>query len=136
MSQVNTRITDGGKMKNASRLPSESLPQEELEDESAIDEREEEDEEEEEEIYGKAIRTIEIHEGNPDLLYSGAGMYWLGMSIGWKAFRVLHTRRSSSTITVRGIRNHCLYGHSLNLLPASIEDFRANVEKPAPEKAA
>jgi hypothetical protein len=102
MSQVNTRIIDGGKMKNASRLPNESLPQEELEDESAIDEREEEDEE----IYCKAIRTIEIHEGNPDLLYSGAGMNWLGMSIGWKAFRVLHTRRSSSTITVRGIRKH------------------------------
>jgi len=125
-------------MKNASRLPNESLLQEELEDESAIEEREEEDEEEEEEeeIYCKAIRTIEIHEGNPDLLYSGAGMYWLGMSIGWKAFRVLHTRRSSSTITVRGIRKHCLYGHSLNLRPASIEDFRANVEKSAPEKAA
>jgi hypothetical protein len=136
MSQVNMGITNGGKMKNASRLPNESLLQEELEDESAIDEREEEDEEEEEEIYYKAIRIIEIHEGNPDLLYSGAGMYWLGMSIGWKAFRVLHTRRSSSTITVRGIRKHCLYGHSLNLRPASIEDFRANVEKPAPEKAA
>ena len=117
-------------MKNASRLPNESLPQEELEDESAIDEREEE------EIYCKAIRTIDIHEGNPDLLYSDAGMYWLGMSIGWKAFRVLHTRRSSSTITVRGIRKHCLYGHSLNLRPAFIKDFRANVEKPAPEKAA
>ena len=126
-------------MKNASRLPNESLMQEELEDESAIDEREEEKRKrkrEEEEIYRKAIRTIEIHEGNPDLLYSGAGMYWLGMSIGWKAFRVLHTRRSSSTITVRGIRKHCLYGHSLNLRPASIEDFRANVEKPVSEKAA
>ena len=131
-------------MKNASRLPNESFVQEESEDESAIDERgrgEDEEEEEEEEIYRKAIRTIEIHEGNPDLLYSGAGMYWLGMSIGWKAFRVLHTRRSSSTITVRGIRKHYLYGHSptfspRDFLPASIKDFRANVEKPAPEKAA
>ena len=130
-------------MKNPSRLPNESLMQEDLEDESTIDEREEEgeEEEEEEEIYRKAIRTIEIHEGNPDLLYSGAGMYWLGMSIGWKAFRVLHARRSSTTITVRGIRKHCLYGHSLtfsphDFLPASIKDFQANVEKPAPEKAA
>jgi hypothetical protein len=131
------------KMKNPSRLPNESLLQEDLEDESTIDEREEEDEEEEdeEEIYRKAIRAIEIHEGNPDLLYSGAEMYWLGMSIGWKAFRVLHTRRSSSTITVRGIRKHYLYRHSptfspRDFLPASIKDLRANVEKPAPEKAA
>ena len=125
-------------MKNASTLPNESFLQEELEDESAIDEREEEDEEEEEEeeIYRKAIRTIEFHERNLDLLYSGAGMYWLGMSIGWKAFRVLHTRRSSSTITIRSIRKHCLYGHSLNFLATSIENFRANVEKPVPEKAA
>jgi hypothetical protein len=63
-------------------------------------------------------------------------MYWLGMSIGWKAFRVLHTRRSSSTVTIRGIRKHHLYGHSLSFLPVVIEDFRANVEKLAPEKAA
>jgi hypothetical protein len=125
------------KMKNESRLPSESFLREELEDESAIDEREEEEEEEEEEeIYRKAIRTIEIHERNPDVLYSGAGMYWLGMSIGWKAFRVLHTRRSYSTVTIRGIRKHYLYGYSLSFLPMPIEDFRANVEKPAAEKAA
>ena len=129
-------------MKNASTLPNESLLQDELDDESVIDEQEEEDEEEEEEeIYRKAIRTIEIHERNPDLLYSGAGMYWLGMSIGWKAFRVLHARRSSSTITVRGIRKHYLYGHSLtfspyDFLPASIENFQAKVEKSSPEKAA
>lgn len=111
------------KMKSTSGLPNESRIQEEwkdestigeLEDESAIDEREEEDEEddedesEEEEIYQKAIRTVEIHERNLDLLYSGAGMYWLGMSIGWKAFRILYTRRSSSTITVRGITRHLL----------------------------
>jgi hypothetical protein len=127
------------KMKNESRLSTESFLREELEDESAIDERDEEDEEEEkeeEEIYRKAIRTIEIHERNPDVLYSGAGMYWLGMSIGWKAFRVLHTRRSSSTATIRGIKKHYLYGHSLSFLPVAIEDFRANVEKLAPEKAA
>jgi hypothetical protein len=110
------------KMKNESRLLNESFLREELEDESAIDERDEEDEEEEEEeeIYPKAIRTIEIHERNADALYSGAGMYWLGMSIGWKAFRVLHTRRSSSTLTIRGIRKHYLYGHSL-LSPAAVK---------------
>jgi len=99
-------------MKDTSRLSSESRMQEELEDESSVDEQEERDEEdeeeEEEEIYRRAIKAIDIHERNPDLLYSGAGMYWLGMSIGWKAFRVLHTRRSSSTITVRGVTKHSL----------------------------
>ena len=98
-------------MKDTSRLSSESRMQEELEDESPVDEqeeRDEEEEEEEEEIYRRAIKVIDIHERNPDLLYSGAGMYWLGMSIGWKAFRVLHTRRSSSTITVRGVTKHSL----------------------------
>ena len=103
-------------MKDTSRLSSESRTQEELEDESPVDEQEErdeedeeeEEEEEEEEIYRRAIKVIDIHERNPDLLYSGAGMYWLGMSIGWKAFRVLHTRRSSSTITVRGVTKHSL----------------------------
>ncbi|MDE2366388.1 MAG: hypothetical protein KGM95_05590 [Betaproteobacteria bacterium] len=109
-------------MKSTSGLPNESRIREEwedestideLEDESAVDEREEEDDEDEdegdeEEIYQKAIRTVEIHERNLDLLYSGAGMYWLGMSIGWKAFRILHTRRSSSAITVRGITRHLL----------------------------
>ncbi len=119
-------------MENASMLPNELLLQEELEDESVIDEREEEDEdeEEEEEIYLKAIRTVEIHERSPDLLYSGAGMYWLGMSIGWKAFRVLHTRRSSSTITIRGIRKHCLSGYSPNFPPVAIEDAGEIWRKP------
>ena len=100
-------------MKDTGRLSSESRMQEGLEDESSLDEQEErdeedEEEEEEEEIYRRAIKAIDIHGRNPDLLYSGAGMYWLGMSIGWKAFRVLHTRQSSSTITVRGVTEHSL----------------------------
>lgn len=94
-------------MKDTSRLSSESHMQEELEDEGSVAE-EREEEEEEEEIYRRAIKAIDIHGRNPDLLYSGAGMYWLGMSIGWKAFRVLHTRRSSSTITVRGVTKYSL----------------------------
>ena len=96
-------------MKSESRLSNESHAQEELEDESTVDERVEEDEEEEEEeIYRKAIQAVETHERNLDLLYSGAGMYWFGMSIGWKAFRVVHNRQSSSTITVRGVTRHLL----------------------------
>lgn len=101
------------KMKSESMLSNELYAREELEDESTVDEREEDDEDEdeeenEEEIYLKAITTVETHDRNLDLLYSGAGMYWLGMSIGWKAFRVVHTRQSSSTITVLGITRHFL----------------------------
>ncbi len=107
------------KMKSESTLSNELYAREELEDESMLDEREVDDEDEdgdeeddededEEEIYLKAIKTVETHDRNLDLLYSGAGMYWLGTSIGWKAFRVVHARRSSSTITILGITRHSL----------------------------
>ena len=47
---------------------------------------------EEEEVFHKVIRTVESYHESLNLLYSGAGMYLLGMSLGWKAFRVAHTR--------------------------------------------
>jgi len=112
------------KMTSESRLTKELRVQDELEDESAVEEREEE---EEEEIYRKAIKTVEAHETNLDLLYSGAGMYCLGMSIGWKAFRVVHARRSSSTMKVRGVTRH-----SLTFFPtAASQDFWTNPQKTA-----
>ncbi|SEK46516.1 hypothetical protein [Nitrosovibrio tenuis] len=112
-------------MENEIELLNDSDIQEKLEDEGMVGEEEvegieeveeveevegieEEEPEEEERIYRKAIKTVESHERKLNLLYSGAGMYWLGMSIGWKAFRVVHTRRSSSTIRVRGVTRHLL----------------------------
>ncbi len=105
-------------MRSESTLSNELYAREELEDKSMLDERavddededeeDEEDDEDEDEIYLKTIKAVETHDRNLDLLYSGAGMFWLGMSIGWKAFRVVHTRQSSSTITILGITRHSL----------------------------
>jgi hypothetical protein len=53
-----------------------------------------EDEEEEEEVFFKVIRTVESHNESLNLLCTGAGMYLLGMSLGWRAFRVAHTRKA------------------------------------------
>ena len=81
------------------------------------DEDEEEDEElDEEEVYRKALETVEAHQKKMDVLYSGTGMYWLGMSMGWKVFRVLHTRRSYLTIKVLGVTRHSLTFHHASSL--------------------
>lgn len=50
--------------------------------------------EEEEKVFLKAIRIVESYHEDLNLLCTGAGMYLLGMSLGWKAFRVAHTRKT------------------------------------------
>jgi|1186.fasta_scaffold601195_1 hypothetical protein len=72
------------------------------------DENEEEEELEEEEIYRVALKEVEARQNEVDLLHSGAGMFWLGMSMGWRSFRVLHIRRSYSTMRVLGVTKHSL----------------------------
>lgn len=57
-------------------------------------EDEKEDKEEEEKVFLKAIRIVESYHEDLNLLCTGAGMYLLGMSLGWKAFRVAHTRKT------------------------------------------
>ncbi|MEO9061462.1 MAG: hypothetical protein ABI270_05410 [Nitrosospira sp.] len=58
------------------------------------DEEEDKEEEEEEKVFLKAIRIVESYHEDLNLLCTGAGMYLLGMSLGWKAFRVAHTRKT------------------------------------------
>ncbi|MEO6823796.1 MAG: hypothetical protein ABI167_03545 [Nitrosospira sp.] len=48
---------------------------------------------EEDEIFLKVLRAESDHKGI-DLMGTVAGMYLLGMSLGWKAFRVAHTRKA------------------------------------------
>ena len=69
-----------------------------------------EEEEEEEEVFLKAIRTVESYHEDLNLLCTGAGMYLLGMSLGWKAYRVAHTRK-----TLLNYRKNLVTKHSLSL---------------------
>lgn len=48
---------------------------------------------EEDEIFLTMLKVVETEHDNINLLGTAAGMYWLGMSFGWKAFRVAHTRK-------------------------------------------
>lgn len=48
---------------------------------------------EEDEIFLKMLKAAETEQDNINLHGTAAGMYWLGMSFGWKAFRVAHTRK-------------------------------------------
>jgi hypothetical protein len=52
------------------------------------------EEEDEEALFRKVIRTVENCQENLNLFYSGTGMYLLGMSLGWRALRVAHTRET------------------------------------------
>src|SRR5690349_23162105 len=111
-------------MKDQDRLLHEIDIEQELEYERLLDERDvnedddedDEDEEqdevekevEEEEVYRAALEALQVHQKELDPLYSAAGMFWLGMSMGWRAFRVLHSRKSRSAIKVIGITRHSL----------------------------
>lgn len=48
---------------------------------------------EEDEIFLEVLRAESDHE-DINLIGTVAGMYLLGMSLGWKAFRVAHTRKT------------------------------------------
>jgi hypothetical protein len=48
---------------------------------------------EEDEIFLTMLKVVETEHDNINLLGTAAGMYWLGMSFGWKAFRVAHMRK-------------------------------------------
>lgn len=103
-------------MKDQNRLLHEIDIEQELEYERLLDERdvnEDEDDEveeeiEEEEVYLAALNALRTHQNELDPLYSAAGMFWLGMSMGWRAFRILYSRKSCSAIKVLGITRHSL----------------------------
>lgn len=59
--------------------------------------------------FQKMIDAVENHEGDISLLYSGAGMYLLGMTFGWTAFRIVHTRKAIVNYKkILGITTHSL----------------------------
>lgn len=65
--------------------------------------------EEDEEALRKIINAIENHDHGINLLYSGTGMYLLGMTIGWAALRVVHTRKAVLNYKkILGITTHSL----------------------------
>lgn len=80
---------------------------EEISDESKVRKGKDEDEDEDE-VFLKVIRTVESHHENLNLLCTGAGMYFLGMSLGWKAFRVAHTRKALFSYNKNDITKHSL----------------------------
>lgn len=87
-----------------------SEEEEELRDETVTgDEGDEEGNEEDVEVFQKMIDAVENHDGDISLLYSGTGMYLLGMTFGWTAFRVVHTRKATLNYkTILGITTHSL----------------------------
>jgi hypothetical protein len=88
-----------------------SEEEEELGDETGVpgDEGDEERSEEDAQVFQKMIDAVENHDGNISLLYSGAGMYLLGMTFGWTAFRVVHTKKAALNYkTIIGITTHSL----------------------------
>jgi hypothetical protein len=65
--------------------------------------------EDEEEALRKIMDAVENHDGNINLLYSGTGMYLLGMTFGWAALRVVHTRKAALNYkNILGITTHSL----------------------------
>lgn len=73
------------------------------------DEGDEEENEEDVNVFQKMIDVVENHEGEVNLLYSGAGMYLLGMTFGWTAFRVIHTRKAVlNDKKILGVTTHSL----------------------------
>jgi hypothetical protein len=111
-------------MKDQNRLLPEIDMEQELEyeeagDECGADEDEDKEEEEldEEEIYCAALKAVKAHQNEMDLLYSATGMFWLGMSMGWKSFRVLHIRKSYSTMKILGVTKHSLVLPHSNCCP-------------------
>jgi hypothetical protein len=97
----------------------QELEYEEAGDECGVDEDEDKEEEEldEEEIYCAALKAVKAHHNEMDLLYSATGMFWLGMSMGWKSFRVLHIRKSYSTMKILGVTKHSLVLSHSNCCP-------------------
>ncbi|PTR09186.1 hypothetical protein C8R32_104265 [Nitrosospira sp. Nsp5] len=47
----------------------------------------------EDETLLKMLRAIESDHEDMNLLGTGIGMYWLGMSLGWEALRVAYIRK-------------------------------------------
>jgi hypothetical protein len=65
--------------------------------------------EDEEEALRKIIDAVENYDGDIDLLHSGTGMYLLGMTFGWAALRVFHTRKAVLNYKeILGITTHSL----------------------------
>jgi predicted GNAT superfamily acetyltransferase len=65
--------------------------------------------EDDEEAFRKIIDAVENHDGDINLLYSGTGMYLLGMTFGWTALRVVHTRKAVLNYKeILGITTHSL----------------------------
>ena len=65
--------------------------------------------EDEEEALQEIIDAVENHDRGINLLYSGTGMYLLGMTFGWTALRVLHTRKCDLNYKkILGITTHSL----------------------------
>jgi NAD(P)-dependent dehydrogenase (short-subunit alcohol dehydrogenase family) len=99
---------------HANNLWNPSEEEEELREEipatgDKADEGDEEGNEEDVEVFRKMIDAVENHDGDIDLLYSGAGMYLLGMTFGWTAFRVAHTRTAALNYKkILGITTHSL----------------------------
>jgi hypothetical protein len=64
---------------------------------------------EDDEGFQKIIDAVENHDGDINLLYSGTGMYLLGMTFGWTALRVVHTRKAVLNYKeILGITTHSL----------------------------
>jgi hypothetical protein len=85
--------------------------EEESRDETGVTggEGDEERSEEDAEVFQKMIDAVENHDGDISLLYSGTGMYLLGMTFGWTAFRVVHTRKAALNYkAILGITTHSL----------------------------
>jgi hypothetical protein len=56
----------------------------------------------------KIINVVENHD-DINLLYSGTGMYLIGMTFGWTALRVVHTRKAVLHYKkILGITTHSL----------------------------
>ena len=76
------------------------------------------EEEDEEVLFRKVTRTVESCQENLNLFYSGTGMYLLGMSLGWRAFRVAHARETIFNYKKVLVTTHTLVMHYGGYSPA------------------
>jgi hypothetical protein len=71
----------------------------------------------EDETLLEMLRAVESDDEDMNLLGTGIGMYWLGMSLGWEAFRVAYTRK-----TLLGYKKTLVTTHSLVSYHGDYED--------------
>ena len=65
----------------------------------------------EDEILLKMLTAVESDHEDMNLLGTGIGMYWLGMSLGWEALRVAYTRKTLLSYKKTLVTTHSLVSY-------------------------